>query len=83
MTKQTMKAVGLLKYLPIENPESLLDVELEKPKPEGRDLLVKVHAISVNPVDTKVQGEETWSGPHHQSFRSLRPAIESSRVRSS
>jgi len=32
---------------------SLADVELPKPKPEGHDLLVKVEAISVNPVDTK------------------------------
>jgi NADPH:quinone reductase len=48
-----MKAVGLLRYLPISNPESLLDVELDKPAPTGRDLLVKVEAIAVNPVDTK------------------------------
>ena len=50
-----MKAVGLYKYLPIEDPESLMDVEVDKPTPEGRDLLVKVKAISVNPVDYKVR----------------------------
>lgn len=50
-----MKAVGLYKYLPIDHPESLLDLEIERPAPEGRDILVKVHAISVNPVDTKVR----------------------------
>ncbi|WP_379156409.1 zinc-binding alcohol dehydrogenase family protein [Paenibacillus sp. sgz5001063] len=55
MTKETMKAVGLYKYLPIENPESLIDVELDKPSPEGRDLLVRVQAVSVNPVDYKVR----------------------------
>ena len=32
---------------------SLADIELPKPSPTGRDLLVKVEAISVNPVDTK------------------------------
>ena len=32
---------------------SLTDVELAKPAPAGRDLLVKVEAVSVNPVDTK------------------------------
>ncbi len=32
---------------------SLADLELPKPVPGPRDLLVKVHAISVNPVDTK------------------------------
>jgi zinc-binding alcohol dehydrogenase family protein len=48
-----MKAVGFYKYLPIDDPESLLDVEVEQPQPAGRDLLVEVRAIAVNPVDTK------------------------------
>ncbi|WP_078544537.1 zinc-binding alcohol dehydrogenase family protein [Litchfieldia alkalitelluris] len=52
---KTMKAVGLYRYLPVSNPESLVDIEIEKPKPLGRDLLVRVMAISVNPVDTKVR----------------------------
>lgn len=51
----TMKAVGLTRYLPIEDPESLVDVVVEKPRATGRDILVKVVAISVNPVDTKVR----------------------------
>ncbi|UQZ32198.1 zinc-binding alcohol dehydrogenase family protein [Paenibacillus sp. PK3_47] len=55
MTQGTMKAVGLLKYLPIGDPESLIDTEIEKPVPTGRDILVKVIAISVNPVDVKVR----------------------------
>jgi NADPH:quinone reductase len=50
-----MKAIGLTRYLPISNPESLIDIELDKPAPTGRDLLVKVEAIAVNPVDTKVR----------------------------
>lgn len=48
-----MKAVGLTQYLPIDNPDSLLDVEVPTPTPSGRDLLVRVHAVSVNPVDVK------------------------------
>jgi len=48
-----MKAIGLYRYLPIDNPESLLDLELDTPVAAGRDLLVEVKAISVNPVDTK------------------------------
>lgn len=32
---------------------SLNDIELPRPTPTGRDLLVKVEAVSVNPVDTK------------------------------
>ncbi|WP_221394950.1 zinc-binding alcohol dehydrogenase family protein [Dyadobacter sp. NIV53] len=50
-----MKAVGLHKYLPIEDPESLLDLEIGKPVATGRDLLVNVKAIGVNPVDYKVR----------------------------
>lgn len=50
-----MKAVALKAYLPIDNPQSLLDVELESPVPQGHDLLIAVSAISVNPVDTKVR----------------------------
>ncbi|HTP62114.1 MAG TPA: zinc-binding alcohol dehydrogenase family protein [Burkholderiales bacterium] len=48
-----MKAVGLYRYLPIDHPESLLDVDIETPPASGRDLLVEVKAVSVNPVDTK------------------------------
>jgi NADPH:quinone reductase len=50
-----MKAVGLYRYLPIDHPEALIDVELPQPVATGRDLLVKVEAISVNPVDFKVR----------------------------
>ena len=48
-----MKAVGLYRYLPVDDPESLVDVEAERPTPGGRDLLVRVEAVSVNPVDVK------------------------------
>jgi len=48
-----MKAVGLYRYLPVDHAESLLDLEVETPVAKGRDLLVEVKAISVNPVDTK------------------------------
>ena len=51
-----MKAVALTRYLPIDDPQSLLDVELpDPPAPTGFDLLVRVDAVSVNPVDTKVR----------------------------
>ncbi len=50
-----MKAVGYQKSLPIDDAAALLDIELPKPEPAGRDLLVAVKAISVNPVDTKVR----------------------------
>ena len=50
-----MKAVALTRYLPIDDPQSLVDVELDAPLASGRDLLVRVEAVSVNPVDTKVR----------------------------
>ncbi|MDP0492133.1 MAG: zinc-binding alcohol dehydrogenase family protein [Verrucomicrobiota bacterium JB023] len=50
-----MKAVAYQKFLPAEHPESLLDVELPAPEAQSRDLLVRVEAVSVNPVDTKVR----------------------------
>ena len=50
-----MRAVGLHRYLPIDNPESLLDVELPLPTPGSNDLRVRVEAVSVNPVDVKVR----------------------------
>lgn len=52
---KTMKAVGLKAYLPISNENSLVDIVLPVPQLQGRDLLVEVAAISVNPVDTKVR----------------------------
>jgi zinc-binding alcohol dehydrogenase family protein len=51
-----MKAVAFTRPLPIEDPESLVDLELPRPTPGVRDLLVNVRAVSVNPVDTKVRG---------------------------
>ncbi len=50
-----MKAVGLYRYLPIDHPESLVDLDLPTPTPQGHDLLVRVRAVSVNPVDYKVR----------------------------
>jgi NADPH2:quinone reductase len=50
-----MKAVGQYRPLPIEHPEALLDIDLPVPQAAGRDLLVRVHAVSVNPIDTKVR----------------------------
>lgn len=52
-----MKAIGLTQYLPISNPQSLVDIEIDKPEATGHDLLVKVEAIAVNPMDTKVHAD--------------------------
>lgn len=50
-----MKAVATLQPLPIAHADALIDVTLPDPAPTGRDLLVRIAAVSVNPVDTKVR----------------------------
>ena len=50
-----MKAVTLTRYLLADNPDAFADTSLDRTGPTGRDLLVEVKAVSVNPVDTKVR----------------------------
>jgi NADPH2:quinone reductase len=50
-----MKAIGARKHLPVDDPACLVEFEAEKPVPASEDLLVRVHAIAVNPVDTKIR----------------------------
>lgn len=54
-----MRAVGFNKPQPITAETSLLDIELPEPEAKGRDLLVEIKAVSVNPVDTKVRMRTT------------------------
>jgi NADPH:quinone reductase len=61
MTKM-MRAVAYRRSLPIDDPGSLLDVELPVPEPGPHDLLVAVAAVSVNPVDVKVRAGEDPGG---------------------
>ncbi|RMX21092.1 zinc-binding alcohol dehydrogenase family protein [Legionella jordanis] len=61
-----MKAIGYQDSLPIENEHSLLDIELPRPKASGRDVLVEVRAIAVNPVDTKVRLREQPSSGQYR-----------------
>jgi zinc-binding alcohol dehydrogenase family protein len=50
-----MRAVGYQQSLPIDQDASLIDVDLPRPEPGPRDLLVEIKAVSLNPVDTKVR----------------------------
>ncbi len=50
-----MRAIGFKQSLPISNPNSFIEFQTEKPAPKGHDLLVKIAAISVNPVDFKIR----------------------------
>tara|TARA_R110000868_G_scaffold4211_1_gene26395 strand:- start:44324 stop:45331 length:1008 start_codon:yes stop_codon:yes gene_type:complete len=57
-----MKAIGYKENLPIEDVKSLQDIELETPKVSGRDVLVEIKAISVNPADYKVRANVPTEG---------------------
>jgi zinc-binding alcohol dehydrogenase family protein len=62
--KLNMKAIVYAQHgLPIDHPESLLDMDLPEPVPGPRDLLVRVEAVSVNPVDTKVRRGAAVTSP--------------------
>jgi zinc-binding alcohol dehydrogenase family protein len=50
-----MKAIAYTEAGSIDRANALLDVELPIPSPGARDLRVKVAAVSVNPVDTKIR----------------------------
>lgn len=50
-----MKAVAFTDSLPIDDIHSLTDIEVPTPTAAGRDILVEVKAISVNPVDYKIR----------------------------
>jgi len=49
--------------LPITDPAALQDLELQTPSPGPRDLRVKVRAVAVNPVDTKVRRNTATEAP--------------------
>ena len=63
-----MKAIGYTRSLPIDDPQSLVDIELPQPTAAGHDLLVRIKAIAVNPVDYKVRQR---SAPEDDSYKVL------------
>lgn len=59
-----MKAIAYPRHaLPIDDPASLVELELPLPEPGPRDLRVRVEAVSVNPVDTKVRANAAVQAP--------------------
>ena len=57
-----MKAIGFQQAGPITAPHALISFEAEKPVLRPHDVLVEIHGVSVNPVDTKVRA---LMGPEH------------------
>ncbi|MFL5825300.1 MAG: NADP-dependent oxidoreductase [Thermoleophilaceae bacterium] len=58
-----MRAIQVTRY---GGPEVLEPVELERPSPISTEVLVKVHAAGLNPVDSKTRrgsGVSAWVGP--------------------
>lgn len=62
-----MHAIGYHTPGSIDREDALIDIELPRPTPAGRDILVAVQAVSVNPVDTKVRkGAPPLAGADHR-----------------
>jgi len=60
-----MKSIGFKEHLPIKNQNSFIEFTENTPIPKGHDILVKVNAVSVNPVDIGVRkgGHNTLQKP--------------------
>lgn len=50
-----MKAIGARKFLPSNESDCLTEFDTEIPSPGPKDLRVRIVAVAVNPVDTKIR----------------------------
>ena len=50
-----MKAIAVYQHLATDDPNCFAEIELDKPQARGKDLLIRVKAVAVNPVDYKVR----------------------------
>ena len=57
-----MKAIGYFEAGALDRADALIDLDVPMPSPGPQDLLVKVAAISVNPVDTKIRSRRGATG---------------------
>ncbi|CAK4117282.1 unnamed protein product, partial [Aphanomyces euteiches] len=53
-------AVAFHEHLPIDDPASLLDVTVDVPTVSGHDILVRVEAVSVNPIDCTLRASSDF-----------------------
>jgi NADPH2:quinone reductase len=61
MSTQTI-AFGYADNLPVDNPDALIERSVSVPDLGERDLLVRVEAVSVNPVDVKLRASAPADG---------------------
>jgi NADPH2:quinone reductase len=59
-----MNAIGARQSLPVSDPGCLIEFATDMPVPGPLDLLVRVRAIAVNPVDAKIRAS-LGGGPLH------------------
>ena len=74
-----MRAIGARKFLPTSDPACLVEFEAQDPTPGPGDLIVRIHACAVNPVDTKVRkslGETMQEAPRILGWDSAGTVIE-------
>ncbi len=57
----TMRALGCIAHAPGAGPEALVELELPRPEPGPHDLLVRVRAVALNPIDLKMRGGQKAS----------------------
>jgi NADPH2:quinone reductase len=55
-------AFGYTANLPVEKPEAIIERTVSVDDPGAHDLLVRVHAVSVNPVDVKLRASAPADG---------------------
>ena len=65
-----------MSYPVILDHESLIDVELDEPIPIGQDLLRRIEAIGMNPIDTKVRAPNNQSKAKRYSRLQRRRAMD-------
>ncbi|MHD0397111.1 zinc-binding alcohol dehydrogenase family protein [Staphylococcus simulans] len=63
-----MKAIGADRGFELSEGNLFYEFNKTKPKPKGNELLVKVKAISVNPVDTKIRQAPVEKAPRILGF---------------
>src|SRR5699024_8382802 len=63
-----MKAIGADKNFNLEEGNQFYEFEIERPQPKQYELLVRVEAISVNPVDTKIRQSPVEQAPRVLGF---------------